>query len=200
MLMNEWRRYRDRQIRKAIRSAREDGELLTPDEASVEDGDAPSVTRATPPMRDEKTAAPAAGDVQPPPDTLENRQKAVKSGAEEPKDILSKLNSSGGDVREKLELLRARQQVLPLDVDEMEQPRSRSSRAEESREELVQRLLDPVLTLNEAATLLDVCTTTVRRYTNRGILKCYRTPGNQRRFRLSEIMKFMERRQIGGMD
>ncbi len=125
MLMNEWRRYRDRQIRKAIRSAREDGELLTPDEASVEDGDAPSVTRATPPMRDEKTAAPAAGDVQPPPDTLENRQKAVKSGAEEPKDILSKLNSSGGDVREKLELLRARQQVLPLDVDEMEQPRSR---------------------------------------------------------------------------
>ena len=54
-----------------------------------------------------------------------------------------------------------------------------------------------VLSLEEAAVLLDVCPTTVRRYTNRGVLKCYRTPGNQRRFRLSEIMSFMERRQRG---
>ena len=56
---------------------------------------------------------------------------------------------------------------------------------------------DYVLSLEEAAVLLDVCPTTVRRYTNRGVLKCYRTPGNQRRFRLSEIMDFMGRRQRG---
>jgi len=37
-----------------------------------------------------------------------------------------------------------------------------------------------------------VCPTTVRRYTNRGVLKHYRTPGNQRRFKLSEVLVFME--------
>ena len=65
---------------------------------------------------------------------------------------------------------------------------------QESREELVQRLLDPELTLEETARLLDVCTTTVRRYTNRGLLRHFRTPGNQRRFRLSDVMEFMENR------
>ncbi|MBC7286841.1 MAG: helix-turn-helix domain-containing protein, partial [Armatimonadetes bacterium] len=40
-----------------------------------------------------------------------------------------------------------------------------------------------------------VCPTTVLRYTNRGILKCFRTPGNQRRFKLSDILEFMERRE-----
>jgi excisionase family DNA binding protein len=65
----------------------------------------------------------------------------------------------------------------------------------ETREQLVSRLLDPQLTLQETALLLGVCPTTVRRYTNRGILKCFRTPGNQRRFRLSDVLEFMERRE-----
>lgn len=65
---------------------------------------------------------------------------------------------------------------------------------QETREELVQRLLDPELTLEETARLLDVCPTTVRRYTNKGQLRCFRTPGNQRRFRLSDILEFMEDR------
>ena len=55
----------------------------------------------------------------------------------------------------------------------------------------MQRLLDPTLSLEETARLLNVCPTTVRRYTNRGILSCYRTAGNQRRFRLSEVIAFM---------
>ena len=42
---------------------------------------------------------------------------------------------------------------------------------------------------------LGVCATSVRRYTNRGLLKCFRTPGNQRRFRLSDVLDFMEKQQ-----
>lgn len=62
----------------------------------------------------------------------------------------------------------------------------------ESRHELVQRLLDPPLTLEETARVLSVCPTTVRRYTNKGVLKHYRTAGNQRRFRLSDVIAFVE--------
>lgn len=64
----------------------------------------------------------------------------------------------------------------------------------ETREELVQRLLDPPLTLEDAARLLGVCPTTVRRYTNRGHLRHFRTSGNQRRFRLSDVLEFLEAR------
>lgn len=62
----------------------------------------------------------------------------------------------------------------------------------EGRGELIQRLLDPPITLEEAARVLDVCPTTVRRYTNKGILRHFRTAGNQRRFRLSDVLTFME--------
>jgi excisionase family DNA binding protein len=61
----------------------------------------------------------------------------------------------------------------------------------ESREQLLARLLDPVLTLEEAAQVLNVCPTTVRRYTNKGVLQHYRTSGNQRRFRLSHVLSFL---------
>jgi len=66
----------------------------------------------------------------------------------------------------------------------------------ESREQLLARLLDPVLTLEEAAQVLNVCPTTVRRYTNKGLLQHYRTTGNQRRFRLSHVLSFLG--EIGG--
>jgi len=61
----------------------------------------------------------------------------------------------------------------------------------ESRDQLLARLLDPVLTLEEAAQVLNVCPTTVRRYTNKGLLQHYRTSGNQRRFRLSHVLNFL---------
>lgn len=62
----------------------------------------------------------------------------------------------------------------------------------ETRADLIGRLLDPPLTLEETARLIGVCPTTVRRYTNRGWLSHYRTPGNQRRFRLSAVLTFLE--------
>jgi excisionase family DNA binding protein len=89
----------------------------------------------------------------------------------------------------------ARQPELPLGLEpapEAGGPRS----ATETREELIERLLDPHLSLQETAKVLDVCPTTVRRYTNRGLLAHYRTPGNQRRFRLSDVLAFMERQGI----
>lgn len=62
----------------------------------------------------------------------------------------------------------------------------------ETREELVKRLLNPELSLEETSRLLGVCPATVRRYTNRGWLEHHRTPGGQRRFWLSDIVKFVE--------
>ena len=78
---------------------------------------------------------------------------------------------------------------------------------EESRQDLIARLLDPVLSLEEAARLLNVCPTTVRRYTNAGVLNYYRKETErtgqadaadqavketrQRRFRLSDILTFL---------
>jgi excisionase family DNA binding protein len=62
----------------------------------------------------------------------------------------------------------------------------------ETRRELIERLFDPVLSLEETARVLNVCPTTVRRYTNRGLLRHHRTVGNQRRFRLSDVIRFIE--------
>ncbi len=65
----------------------------------------------------------------------------------------------------------------------------------ESRGQLIERLLDPTLTLEDTARVLGVCPTTVRRYTNRGVLPHHRTVGQQRRFRLSDVLAFLERQQ-----
>jgi excisionase family DNA binding protein len=62
----------------------------------------------------------------------------------------------------------------------------------ESRQDLIRRLLDPELSLEETSRLLGVCPATVRRYTNRGWLTHHRTGGGQRRFRLSDIVKFVD--------
>ncbi len=96
----------------------------------------------------------------------------------------------------RLQALIGRQGRLPLEVQEASPPPRRGHlEPAESREELIERLLDPILSINEAATLCSVCPASVRRYTNRGVLKCFRTPGNQRRFRLSDVLDFMERQQ-----
>jgi excisionase family DNA binding protein len=81
--------------------------------------------------------------------------------------------------------------LLRIPTNEVAQ-NSYKSPFRESREELIRRLLDPQLTLEEAARMLGVCPTTVRRYTNRGMLRCHRTPGNQRRFRMSDVLLFLE--------
>lgn len=75
----------------------------------------------------------------------------------------------------------------------------RGPRQEETREQLLSRLLDPTLTLEETARILEVCPTTVRRYTNKGILPHQRSAGNQRRFNLSSVLAFQEAQERGGL-
>jgi len=84
--------------------------------------------------------------------------------------------------------------LFDQEVDEVAQHSYKTFK--ESRADLIQRLLDPTITLEDAARILNVCPTTVRRYTNRGILKHYRTAGNQRRFKLSDVLAFMESRAM----
>jgi len=79
---------------------------------------------------------------------------------------------------------------LALDFPDLPPPR-RTARRSHSRAALLVRLFNPELNLRETALLLNVCPTTVRRYTNSGLLPHYRTEGNQRRFRLSDILAFM---------
>ncbi len=69
----------------------------------------------------------------------------------------------------------------------------------ETREQLLERLVNPTVTLEEAALIMGVCKATVRRYTDRGILPHLRTAGNQRRFKLNDIIDFLEN-QKGDLD
>ncbi|HZO86934.1 MAG TPA: helix-turn-helix domain-containing protein [Chthonomonadaceae bacterium] len=102
------------------------------------------------------------------------------------------------------------QTLLALEREEQEIAQHSYKRPfEEKRRELIERLLDPILSLEDTARLLNVCPTTVRRYTNKGILTHYRkepdrsTRGEsskdketrQRRFRLSDILAFLEAQQ-----
>ena len=85
-------------------------------------------------------------------------------------------------------------QTMKLFEEEVEKAR-RKRNPKRTREHLIENLLDPIISLDEAAVILNVCKTTVRRYTNGGKLECIRTPGNQRRFRLSTVLEFLEEKE-----
>ncbi|HEX8835156.1 MAG TPA: helix-turn-helix domain-containing protein, partial [Abditibacteriaceae bacterium] len=61
----------------------------------------------------------------------------------------------------------------------------------ETRAEMLDRLLNPTISLHEASVILGVCSATVRRYTNSGVLPHVRTEGGQRRFRLKEVFSLL---------
>ncbi|MBC8140058.1 MAG: helix-turn-helix domain-containing protein [Armatimonadetes bacterium] len=89
------------------------------------------------------------------------------------------------------------QLLVGMTPDTKEEPAQKyySRGFKESRQQLIERLLDPTMTLEDTARVLGVCPTTVRRYTNRGVLPHYRTLGQQRRFRLSDVLAFLEKQQ-----
>lgn len=104
-------------------------------------------------------------------------------------------NGGDGDLVREARALRQRvSEALQIHVEKSETAQASYRTFKESREELLRRLLDPVLSLEDTARILNVCPTTVRRYTNRGLLKHFRTGGNQRRFRLSDVLAFLESR------
>jgi excisionase family DNA binding protein len=90
-------------------------------------------------------------------------------------------------------LARLRGEAVPEPAEPAADSGART-RLRETRQELIQRLVDPTLTLEETAMILQVCPTTVRRYTNKGLLRHFRTKGNQRRFRFNDVVEFMEAR------
>ncbi len=83
------------------------------------------------------------------------------------------------------------QVLIAMDSDEVAQ-NSYKRQFKESRIDLISRLLDPTLSLEDTARVLNVCPTTVRRYTNKGMLTHQRTQGDQRRFKLSDVLAFLE--------
>ncbi|MGO8670289.1 MAG: helix-turn-helix domain-containing protein [Capsulimonadaceae bacterium] len=109
---------------------------------------------------------------QPPPDSLPERL----------------MSSPSEDASSRESLPEGRMSSHFASVEDSRQKRRRA----ETKQELLTRLLDPTITLEEAALVLEVCPSTVRRYTNRGILPHERSKGNQRRFKLSTVLAFME--------
>lgn len=98
----------------------------------------------------------------------------------------------GPQLKELLENLPRNLEFLARFYDDEVTSRYYSHDFKETRSELMRRLIDPQLTLEEVSRLLGVCPATVRRYTNRGWLEHYRTKGGQRRFRLSAVAKHVE--------
>lgn len=130
----------------------------------------------------------------PVPDTKSTAPQTVATPTEKPAPTKSKApkpESETGDTAAMGSLPRHIQTLARLDADEIAQ-NSYKRNFREARGEMIERLLDPPLSLEDAARILNVCPTTVRRYTNRGVLPHYRTVGNQRRFRLSDVIAFME--------
>jgi len=214
MLMHEWLQFRDKTVRRLTEEqAEEQEETKAPEAAGDEAGEeeassqaaaggaateqpqeltqVPEAPTAEAPSRGKASAAPRSA--QRPRTTRRTDAPAQPRTARE---VLETLQPSA-EVRARLEAVLARQQRLPLDAETATGETRRPRRAAETREQLVARLLDPTLSLQETALLLGVCPTTVRRYTNRGVMKCFRTPGNQRRFKLSDVLEFMERREHG---
>lgn len=91
----------------------------------------------------------------------------------------------------------AEEPPLPVGLGELARRRGGRRPMTETREEIIRRLLDPELTLHEAAAILNLSKATVRRYTDQGRLMCFRTRGGQRRFRLSALLAFLDRQAAG---
>jgi len=53
---------------------------------------------------------------------------------------------------------------------------------------------EPLMTINEVARFLKVTTTTIRRWTDSGLLKCYRIgKKKERRFDKNEVLDYLKR-------
>ena len=64
---------------------------------------------------------------------------------------------------------------------------------EESRSQLLERLINPIISLRETGILLEVCPATVRRYSDRGLLPHVRTTGRQRRFYFRDVLALVQK-------
>jgi len=199
--MHEWLRYRDRHVKREVVPPAEQPEASAAPSPEAE----PEQEAPAQPLFPVEAEAETPVAVEEEPVVETSAPPPAPVGA--PRPAAARVPALPGDLRasefqsRRLQTLLVRQQRLPLEIEEAERPARRGNLpARESREGLIERLLDPVLSIEETSTLLGVCPTSVRRYTNRGVLKCFRTPGNQRRFHLSEVLDFMEKQQSSELD
>lgn len=167
--LKEWRRYIDERTR-AVQEQADD----------CIDPDAPALK-------------PSSGHARTPSDSVEailEKQRAIRDEIDSPSSALPP--PTVVEAAAMFHLLPRHIQLLVRPVREEIAQNSYKSKFTESRNELIRRILNPQLTLEETARILNVCPTTVRRYTNRGLLTQERTAGNHRRFRLSDVLEFLE--------
>lgn len=174
--LNEWRRHIEERT-KAIRERQTGAQIAEEDERP--------------------TGAPLGAPAQPASEEVEGilqRRRALREelqSIEEPP-AAAPAESTALDAAALIAILPRHIQLLVRPVKEEVAQNSYKSKFSETREELIGRILNPQMTLEETARILNVCPTTVRRYTNRGLLRQERTPGNHRRFRLSDVLNFLE--------
>lgn len=65
---------------------------------------------------------------------------------------------------------------------------------QETRRQLIARLENPEISLQEAAILIGACRATVRTYCDQGLLRHTRTAGGQRRFHYLDIKDFIRKK------
>lgn len=65
----------------------------------------------------------------------------------------------------------------------------------ETRAQMLERLMNPEVSLHEASVILGVCRATVRRYADMGTLVHERTEGRQRRFHLRDVLALSRTRE-----
>lgn len=84
--------------------------------------------------------------------------------------------------------------ALPAALRTLSQIAAEAETLPAERRQLIERLLNPLLSLEDAARLLGVHPGTVRRWANKGVLPHQRTVGQQRRFHLTDVLECQERR------
>ena len=60
---------------------------------------------------------------------------------------------------------------------------------------MLERLTNPLISLHEAGVILNLCASTLRRYSDSGVLPHERTAGGQRRFRLKQVLVLLQDRE-----
>jgi excisionase family DNA binding protein len=186
--LRDWYRYLEQQMHVSLR---EDQQHAAP--AGSARAAAASFSSAAhdegPPGNGSKASGPGAlGTGPPPPAAEEPRPQEAAAGLRAaPRDA-----GLGGGALDAVE-----ERPLPVGLGELGRRRGGRRPMTETREEIIRRLLDPELTLHEAAAILNLSKATVRRYTDQGRLMCFRTRGGQRRFRLSALLAFLDRQAAG---
>jgi excisionase family DNA binding protein len=136
----------------------------------------------------ERSARVSASGAAPPSPALSNAVPSVSRVAAPPPPTPRPTRSKGSPGRGQATL----QERLPIDLGAAPTRRPGRPPLTETREEIIERLLDPELSVHEAAALLNVSKATLRRYTDSGKLACFRTAGGQRRFKLSAVLALLE--------